>query len=299
MATYYNEHDPFAAAWLRELIARGLIPPGDVDTRDIRDVCPADLTGYVQCHFFAGIGGWSEALRLAGWPDAREVWTGSCPCQPLSSAGLRQGHADERHLWPAFYRLVAECRPPVVFGEQVTSKDGREWLAGVRVDLEALGYACGCADLCAAGVGSPQVRQRLYWVGYRDGGRVETTDVSIRPDGQVAAAAFADGAAQALRVSDSTFVGSRSSQPRDGAKEVECRWPHDSSPNRRFTDGFGNEYRIPEPSIPFLDDGFPGIVDCIRAAGNAIVPQVGAVFIEAAEAAVVAAHGCRAMEVGR
>jgi DNA (cytosine-5)-methyltransferase 1 len=163
-AAYYNEIEPFAAQWLRNLIAAGLIASGDVDERSIVDVQPDDLRGYAQCHFFAGIGGWSYALRLAGWPDDAPAWSGSCPCQPLSSAGQRKGHADERHLWPAFHRLIAECRPATVFGEQVASKDGREWLAGIRADLEAVGYACGAADLCAAGVGAPHIRQRIFWV---------------------------------------------------------------------------------------------------------------------------------------
>ena len=130
MTAYYNEHDAYAAAWLRNLIAGGHIAPGDVDARDIQDVTPDDLTGYTQCHFFAGIGGFSYALRLAGWPDDRPVWTGSCPCQPLSSAGQRKGAADERHLWPAFFRLITECRPATVIGEQVGGRLGREWLAG-------------------------------------------------------------------------------------------------------------------------------------------------------------------------
>ncbi|WP_148294198.1 DNA cytosine methyltransferase, partial [Azospirillum sp. B506] len=143
MAVYYNEFDPFAAQWLRNLIDAGLIPAGDVDERSILDVRSADLAGYTQCHFFVGIGGWPLALRLAGWPDDRPVWTGSCPCQPLSSAGKRKGHADERHLWPAFFGLIAECRPATVSGEQVASKDGREWFAAVRADLETLGYAVG------------------------------------------------------------------------------------------------------------------------------------------------------------
>ena len=109
MTAYYNEYEPFAAAWLRELIADGLIAKGDVDERSILDVPADDLRGYRQVHFFAGIGGWSRALRLAGWPDDREVWTGSCPCQPLSSAGQQKGHADERHVWPSFYGLIAEA----------------------------------------------------------------------------------------------------------------------------------------------------------------------------------------------
>lgn len=161
---YYNDHDPFAAQWLRNLIAAGHLPPGDVDERSITDVTPSDVRGYTQCHFFAGVGGWPLALRWAGLEHVAGIWTGSCPCQPLSCAGKRQGHADERHLWPAFYRLIAECAPTVCFGEQVASTDGREWLAGIRADLEDLGYACGAADLCAAGVGAPHIRQRLFWV---------------------------------------------------------------------------------------------------------------------------------------
>lgn len=71
---YYNENDRFAAAWLRELIKRDLIADGDVDERSIEDVQSAELTGFTQCHFFAGIGGWSYALRLAGVADTEPVW---------------------------------------------------------------------------------------------------------------------------------------------------------------------------------------------------------------------------------
>jgi DNA (cytosine-5)-methyltransferase 1 len=77
---YYNEIDPKAAAWIRELIDMKLIPPGDVDTRSITEIQPHEIAHYTQCHFFAGIGGWSLALQLAGWPATRPVWTASCPC---------------------------------------------------------------------------------------------------------------------------------------------------------------------------------------------------------------------------
>ena len=167
MSAFYNEIDPYAAAWLRNLIAAGHIAPGVVDERSIEDIEPAELAQYTQCHFFAGIGAWSHALRLAGWPDDRPVWTGSCPCQPFSSAGKGAGFADERHLWPAFHWLISQCRPPVVLGEQVASPDGLKWLNLVQADLEGSGYATGAADLCAAGVGAPHIRQRLWWVGKR------------------------------------------------------------------------------------------------------------------------------------
>lgn len=168
---YYNENEPFAVDWLRNLIANGHIADGEVDERSIVDVDPKDVQGFKQAHFFAGVGGWSRALGQAGWPDARPVWTGSCPCQSFSGAGRQKGFADERHLWPAWFRLVAKCRPPVIFGEQVGSPLALEWLDLVSSDLEGEGYAFGAADLCAAGVGAPHLRQRLYFVADSQGGR--------------------------------------------------------------------------------------------------------------------------------
>lgn len=167
-AAYYNEIDPNAAAWLRELIKQGHIADGVVDERSIVDVRPDELREFTQCHFFAGIGVWSYALRSAGWADNRPVWTGSCPCQPFSAAGARGGFDDQRHLWPHWHHLISQCRPPVVFGEQVASKDGLGWLDLVCADMEATGYAVGAADLCAAGVGAPHIRQRLWFVGLAD-----------------------------------------------------------------------------------------------------------------------------------
>ncbi|MEI2603644.1 DNA cytosine methyltransferase [Erwinia aphidicola] len=164
MTAYYNEIDPFAAQWLRNLIDAGHIAPGVIDTRSIEEVTANDLKGFTQCHFFAGIGVWSYALRRAGWPDDRPVWTGSCPCQPFSACGKRQGKGDDRHLFPTWFRLISECRPGVVFGEQVASKDGLDWLDDVRDSLEGAEYAFAGFDLCAAGFGAPHIRQRLFWV---------------------------------------------------------------------------------------------------------------------------------------
>ena len=164
MTAYYNEIDPYAAEWLRNLIKRGLICDGEVDTRSIVDVSPDDLRKFDQCHFFAGIAGWSYALRLAGWADDRKIWTGSCPCQPFSVAGKGKGKDDARHLWPHFFRLISACRPAVVMGEQVAGKSGYDWLDGVRSDLENENYACDGVDISACSVNAPHIRQRLYWI---------------------------------------------------------------------------------------------------------------------------------------
>ena len=173
MAAYYNEIDPFAAQWLRNLISAGHIAPGDVDERSITEIKPNELKQYTQCHFFAGVGVWSYALRRSGWRDSRPVWTGSCPCQPFSAAGKGKGTEDERHLWPVWFELVSECQPSVIFGEQVASSEvvGKSdgtgenvWIDIVQADMERALYTFAPFDLPAAGFGAPHIRQRLWFV---------------------------------------------------------------------------------------------------------------------------------------
>ena len=281
MSAYYNEIDPFAADWLRELIRAGHIAPGEVDTRSIEDVAPDDLAGFAQCHFFAGIGTWSYALRRAGWADDRPVWTGSCPCQPFSAAGKRRGTADERHLWPAFFRLIRERRPVTVFGEQVASCDGLAWFDLVSFGLEGTGYAVGAVDTCAAGFGAPHIRQRLYWVAHADGKQLHrrrfpkerggaeladgggTVGLADAPGKQTRGADAGNGQTAGTGVSDAPL-------PTDGfwrdADWLLCR------------DG---RWRPVEPGAFPLAHGAAGRVGRLRGYGNAIVAPQAEAFIRA------------------
>lgn len=168
MAAYYNEFNPDAAAWLRELIKRKLIADGEVDERSIIDVQANDIRGFSQCHFFAGIGGWSYALRLAGITDDYPVWTASLPCQPFSAAGKQLGKEDERHLLPHFTELVKQCKPNRIFGEQVEGAIRHGWLDDLQTTMEAENYAVGHCVLGAHSVGAYHQRQRLYWVAQRE-----------------------------------------------------------------------------------------------------------------------------------
>lgn len=168
MAALYNEIDPDAAHVLRALISEGVIAPGVVDTRSIKELTPDDVKGFTQVHFFAGGGLWSVAARLAGWPDHRPLWTGSCPCQPFSAAGKGGGVDDPRHLWPDFFRIIKAVRPPVVMGEQVSGALGYGWLDGVLTDLEGENYSGGALDIPACAVDAPHIRQRLYWIAMAD-----------------------------------------------------------------------------------------------------------------------------------
>jgi DNA (cytosine-5)-methyltransferase 1 len=282
---YYNEYEPRIADWLRRLMAWNLIPAGDVDERSIEDVRPSDLDGYTQCHFFAGIGGWAYALRLASWPDDRPIWTGSCPCQPFSNAGEGRGIDDERHLWPAFRWLIAQCRPSEVAGEQVASDAGREWFAGVRADLEAMGYRVGGADLCAAGVGAPHNRQRLFWVAdaeaakRRRAGRAEDAgrrNAEVRGSGGVGLLSDNDRERR-----DGKQVCLLAGEPRQACAEVA------GSGRLGFWDrydiipfGDGKRRRVEPGTFP-LAYGVPKRVVKLFGYGNAINPVVGAVFMKA------------------
>lgn len=286
MTAYYNEHDPKAAAWLRELIKAGHIAPGDVDERSIEDVLPIELAGYTQCHFFAGIGVWSYALRRAGWDDDRPVWTGSCPCQPFSAAGKRAGLTDERHLWPAFDYLIGQCRPDVVFGEQVASSDGLAWLDIVQSDLEAKGYAIGTLDLCAAGVGAPHIRQRLYFVADAADGRL-----SQRPSAKGRGRhtrTTADGLGATGIVGDSICprpqghgrpVNVDDSEGREGARRHAATAGFWS--NAEWIYCRDGKYRATEPGTFPLAHGSPARMGRLRGYGNAVVAPVTEAFIRA------------------
>lgn len=286
MTAYYNEIDPYAAQWVKNLSAANRIAPGVMDNRSIKDVRPDDVSMAVQAHFFAGIGIWSLALRLAGWPDDKPVWTGSCPCQPFSGAGKGEGFADERHLWPEWFRLIRECRPEFILGEQVQSTDGGAWLDLVHTDLESVGYAIGAVVLPAASVGAPHIRHRIFF------GAKRLAD-SMQP-GWTEGRTWA-GSRQTASGGTPRGLGHPSSQglPERPLADVQRGplWLEGSAPcpagplhpwrNLEWLDLSDGTRRPTKPGLLPLASGNPGRVAHLRAAGNAISPQVAAVFVTA------------------
>lgn len=310
---YYNEWDKGAAAWLRELIKQGHIPFGVVDERSITEVKPEDLDGFTQCHFFAGIGGWPLALRLAGVSEDTPIWTGSPPCQPFSAAGKQLGQFDPRHLAPVFLDLISECRPPVLFGEQVAPAIAKSWMCDLQVHLEGEDYAVGFAVLPACSVGAPHKRERLFFgahdMAYTDSERLQRqrgdSDTqgwegqNLRPSGLC----YGTGPA--------TDKLAYSSQRRRGEEcpDTERRVVRNSeegwasgrgasgsynttnSDNSFWSDADwlgcrDGKFRPVEPGTFPLANGIPARVGRLRGYGNAIVPQVAAEFIKAFMGAV-------------
>lgn len=321
MTAYYNEFDPFAAQWLRNLIDAGLIAPGIVDDRSITDVTASDLSGFTQCHFFAGIGGWSLALRIAGVPDTFKCWTGSPPCQPFSVAGKQLGQLDERHLAPTFMRLIAQCRPPVLFGEQVAAAIGKHWLDDLFTELEAESYACGAAVLPAASVGAPHKRDRLFFGAVGDstylrqhrggnagtGGRYEHSNNGsacsvadtndARPQGRVGMPERANqqpaGASGLAGGMDNTGAFGRNAWRYGNNGGYDGQQPAAAGKNggTGALNGFWSnvdwlgcrdgKFRPAESGTFPLANGIPARVGRLRGYGNAIVPQVAAEFVKA------------------
>ncbi|MGO1069668.1 DNA cytosine methyltransferase [Lysobacter sp. CA199] len=337
---YYNEIDPYLCDWLRNLIAAGLIPPGDVDDRDIRSVCADDLRGYAQCHFFAGIGGFAYASRLAGWPDEAQIWTGGFPCQPFSVAGRQRAQADGRHLWPELRRLVASARPAVFLGENVAGLIPLG-LDGVLADLEGEGYASRAVVVPACAVNAPHRRDRVWIVGKRladAAGAQRRSQSASGNDGDRQDAGWQEAHHRTVACSEAGLAD------RDGERRGEARrlcgraaqWPAGGSeggvehPARERrgegrsgaalrqrrdaavtgaggvgdADDAGSQGRIehwqragqwdawstsrtlagrrvPESGIRLLAHGLSGRIPKLRAAGNAIVPQVAAEILRA------------------
>jgi len=185
------------------------------------------------------------------------------------------------------------------FGEVLASKPGRAWLASVQADLEALGYAVVAADLCAAGVGAPHIRQRLYWGAVRvgDGNVTGLERRGVLPERAdqlpAGAASMADGRGLADTGSErrQQIAGSA---PANEAAHGGAGWDRGEQNSHHVVASDGKDgawssvHYLPcadgktrpiEPGLEPLAHGVSGRVELLRGYGNAIVPQVAAAFL--------------------
>jgi len=268
---------------------------------------------------FSGIGGFDLAARWMGWrnvfhverdpfcqrvlnhhfPESQgydditrfdatdfrgriSVLSGGWPCQPWSNAGLRKGTMDDRHLWPEMLRVIRECAPRYVVGENVLGLT--TWESGVQfdtvlADLETCGYTVQPFVLPACGVNAPHRRDRVFVVATADpdligegqtpgGDGGEAGEVRGNPEGDIPVARSGGGT-----TADTTGAGARQDNG-----QGESGQPDETRPNHYWED-------FPTQSpVCGGDDGLPTELDGItvsnwkrqslKAYGNAVVPQL-------------------------
>ena len=230
-------------------------------------------------------------------------------------AGKGAGFDDERHLWPAFHWLIEQCRPAVILGEQVASKDADPWIDLVQADMEGMAYAFGAVPFPSAGVGAPHIRDRLYWMAHAslsgrgeeraDAGRFDAGD---RTQGLAAGSVHGGGVsgmADADMSSEHTLLWRPTEHPTEDVRRGALGGPFrhvagGASQHGRLresehdgagpTNGFwgtadwllcrDKKWRPVEPFTFPLADGAPARVGRLRAYGNAINAIQAQVFIE-------------------
>ena len=228
-------------------------------------------------------------FNATGYRGRIDVLSGGFPCQPFSVAGKRKGSEDDRHLWPEMLRVIGECQPRWVVGENVrglvnwAGKDGRVGMVfeACYSDLENLGYSVQSFIIpaCAAG-NAPHRRDRVWIVAYSDNTRrsdgheqVQDTNGEVRQRDD--RSEFSDTDSRNAPDTDSTS-GKGKCINRQGKGEsigrsgdtIQDRW---------------EEFPTVAP-VCGGDDGLPQELDgitfskwrreSIKAYGNAIVPQV-------------------------
>ena len=101
-----------------------------------------------------------------------DILSGGFPCQPFSQAGSQRSTEDPRHIFPYILEGIRECRPSVVFLENVEgiisskTKDGESVLQYVLRSLEEVGYSATAGVFSAEEIGAPHQRKRVFILGY-------------------------------------------------------------------------------------------------------------------------------------
>lgn len=215
------------------------------------------------------------------YANAIDILTGGFPCQPYSAAGKRLGKEDERHLWPEMRRAIREIRPRWIVGENVFGLVN--WSGGlvfheVQTDLEAAGYQVWPFILPAAAVDAPHRRDRVWFVAHASCQGLE------RPGGLYPAPGKMQTGTH-YKSNDVANPHSRDGKTLGKTGILGQQGSQGPANGCAYVGGAGNWASWPtQPPICAGNDGLPTKLDgitlskwrteTIKAAGNAIVPQV-------------------------
>ena len=221
-----------------------------------------------------------RSLTADDLPARPDIICGGYPCQPFSVAGKQRGKEDDRHLWPEMFRLIKECRPAWVIGENVAGHINMG-LDDVLSDLEGAGYETQPFVIPACGLNAPHKRERVWVVGYaeHDGssespfvrefgktgaGSQERPEQAVQPE---RAGRPADN--EALAHSESQRIQRHGA----GGQQESSAYVRQELSVRSGERSWETHWQA-EPGIYRVVDGVPDRVDRIKALGNSLVPQI-------------------------
>jgi DNA (cytosine-5)-methyltransferase 1 len=260
-----------------------------------------------------------------------DILTGGFPCQPYSSAGKRLGKEDERHLWPEMLRAIREINPTYIVGENVRGLlnwNGGLVFNEICSELETNGYQVAPCLIPACGVNAPHRRERIWFIAIntnyqrcKESNLSDITNgtefVNRKFDETDVTNTECNGKKQnggTIKNEAAEIWGEKEGDVFGGCSENEFTTNSASTRGRKNNrerksklfnknSKTGNWENFPTQSpICNGDDGFPSRLDgitfskwrneSIKAAGNAIVPQVALQIFKAIEQ-YDKAHGCK------
>ena len=260
-----------------------------------------EATGGFETVAFCDIEKFSRKVLKKHWPNVKQykdikeltyeqikedtlapidIVTGGYPCQPFSIAGSQRGEKDTRHLWPDMFRIVKECKPTWVIGENVSGHI-KLGLDTVLQDLESEGYSVRAFSISASSIGANHQRERVWIIAHSNmentrqhGRRIESTwnTESIGPRTSEETERSSDtnkingSSERASLVGESSDANSQGLQGRRSEQQLR----KDETKRPTSWDSWWES----EPSVGRVANGIPHRVDRLKGLGNSLVPAI-------------------------
>ena len=260
-----------------------------------------EATGGFETVAFCDIEKFSRKVLKKHWPNVKQykdikeltyeqikedtlapidIVTGGYPCQPFSIAGSQRGEKDKRHLWPDMFRIVKECKPTWVIGENVSGHI-KLGLDTVLQDLESEGYSVRAFSISASSIGANHQRERVWIIAHSN---MENTR-------QHGGGSNLPGNTESLgsRTSEETEWSSDSNKI-NGSSEGASLMGESSDTNSQGLQGRRSEQQLRkdeterptswdswwgvEPDVGRVANGIPHRVDRLKGLGNSLVPAI-------------------------